>query len=504
MSTLNFDATKVAPHNPVDAIEDQPRDTSRVWSVHQNRIFDFVEHGQGNAIVEAVAGSGKTTTGVEAVKRVRGSHIFLAFNKSIATELAARGVNARTFHSLTYSPVMKFKGQRNVEGNKLRKLCDAIMTGDQRQLYGAFASRLVGLARQLGVGCLIPDTEQVWIDIVTHHDIEPDSELADLATGIDWARKLLDASNASPLVDFDDMLYIAVKEGLSLQKYDFVFVDEAQDTNAIQRALLRKIMHQHTRIIAVGDPAQAIYGFRGADSDSLNLIATEFNAVRLPLSISYRCPVAVVNYAREWVSHIESAPNAPQGEVKHLGTQWKTDVFQADDLVVCRTTKPIIALAFKLLRARVPVRIMGKEIGQGLKNLINKMNARSVAELESKLQAYCDKEVEKAVAKMEDAKAEAIMDKVDAILCIMEDASTIYDLMQIIDRLFAEGVNQVVLSTIHKAKGLEAKRVFWLNSSQCPAPWAKQGWQQGQELNLCYVAVTRAMQTLITIEDPKE
>lgn len=505
MAKLDFNASNHPV--PKDDIEDQPRDTARVWSDKQVTIFDFVEHGTGNAIVEAVAGSGKTTTIVEALKRVRGSSLFLAFNKSIQVELQARGVNARTFHSLTYSAVMRARKQNNVEQNKLRKLTDQIMNGDQRQLYGSFAQRLVGLARQQGMGFLIPDIDQSWMDIVVHHDLEPESEFADLGTGIELARKLLDASNASPLVDFDDMLFFAVKDGLQLQKFDFVFVDEAQDTNAIQRALLRKVMHAGTRIVAVGDPAQAIYGFRGADSDSLDLIAREFNCVRLPLSISYRCPQSVVNYARQWVQHIEPAPNAPMGTVQHLGLEWKPEIFQPNDLVVCRTTKPVISLAYRLLKKRVPVRIMGKEIGQGLKNLINKMRAMDLHQLEKKLVEWGVREVEKATAKMEDAKAEAVQDKVDAICCLidgLDEGSTIFDLMTTIDKLFSEGVNQTVLSTIHKAKGLEANRVFWLNSDDCPPRWVRGAWQLKQEENLCYVAVTRAKVELYTIQVPKE
>jgi len=510
MATLNFNASNVKPFGagaPV-AIEDQARDTTRSWSDKQVAIFEFTEHGVGNAIIEAVAGSGKTTTIVEALKRVRGSSLFLAFNKSIATELGKRGVNARTFHSLTYSAVLRHVGARDVDQNKLRKLCDQYMTGEDREFYGSFACRLVGLARQVGIGCLVPSTEQAWMDICIQHDLEPESEFADLGRGIELAQKLLDASNASDTVDFDDLLYLAVKEGLTLPKFDFVFVDEAQDTNAIQRALLRKVMHKDSRMIAVGDPAQAIYGFRGADSQSLNLIASEFNCIRLPLSISYRCAQAVVSHARNWVTHIEAAPGAPEGEVLNLNYSWDSKTFAPNDMVVCRTTAPIIGLAFKLLRAQVPVRVMGKEIGQGLKNLINKMNAGNIEHLQAKLEAWRDREVEKLVAKREETKAEAIADKVACILCLIdalaESERTVFNLMQTIDKMFADGVNQVVLSTIHKAKGLEADRVFWLNSSKCPSPWARQEWQQEQERNLCYVATTRAKTTLVLIEEAEE
>lgn len=105
---------------------------SKTWSPLQTAIFNLIEDPNGgNAIIEAVAGSGKTTTIVEGVKRARGTTIFLAFNKSIAEELKSRGVNARTFHSLTYGPVTQHKGVRTVEIDKLRRLCDAKLKGEE-------------------------------------------------------------------------------------------------------------------------------------------------------------------------------------------------------------------------------------------------------------------------------------------------------------------------------------------------------------------------------------
>lgn len=482
---------------------------SKSWSKYQKAIFHFVEKENGNAVVEAVAGSGKTTTGVECFNRLpkTAAAIFLAFNKSIAEELKTRGVNARTFHSLTYSAVTRFKNTRNVEANKLRIIIDHKLSGDEQVIYGTFITRLVGLGRQAGIGCLVPDVQHEWLELVNHHDLELEHDAADLGRALELASQLLTWSNEDARVDFDDLLYLAVKEGLSLPKFDFVMVDEAQDTNAIQRAILRKIMNKGARIIAVGDPAQAIYGFRGADSNSLNMIAEEFNCKRMPLTVSYRCPTKVVEFAHKWVSHIEAAEGAPEGEVVSLGDKFPLTTFAQGDLIICRTTKPLVAMCYKFLRNKISARIMGKEIGQGLKSVVNKLNARGIENLITKLNAWTDREVEKAVAKKQDAKVEAIQDKADALLCLIdglpETNRTVPALLQLIDDMFSDAAAAVTLATIHKAKGLEADRVFWLNSSQCPAKWAKQEWQQQQERNLCYVAATRAKQTLVLIEEQK-
>ena len=482
--------------------------TAKNWSKYQKAIFKFIENlDAGNAVVEAVAGSGKSTTIVEGMNRIPKdkSSIFLAFNKAIAEELKARGVNARTFHSLTYSAVTKARNTRNIEPNKLRMVIEENCSSNDAFIYSSFVSRLVGLGRQAGIGCLIPDTDQAWLDLIIYHDLELDNENGDMGRAIELCGQILTLSNADKRVDFNDLLYLAVKDGLTLSKFDYVFVDEAQDTNAIQRAILRKIIHKGSRIIAVGDPAQAIYGFRGADSNSLNLIAEEFDCKRLPLTVSYRCPTSVVQYAQKWVSHIESSPKAIEGEVVQLGTEWTVKNFQEGDLIVCRTSKPLVALAYKFLRARIPAKIMGKEIGQGLKSLISKLNARGIDNLIIKLEAWTTRESEKAIAKKQDSKVESIQDKSDAILCLIdgmaETERTIPALVLIIDNLFSDAKGSITLATIHKAKGLEAPRVFWLNSSKCPAKWAKTEWQQQQENNLCYVAVTRAKESLFLIEE---
>lgn len=489
-------------------------------SPYQARIFRFAEatpailaaefDGKVNAIVESVAGSGKSTTLEGTVKHLPAgrSHIVLAFNKSIAEEMKRRGINGRTFHSLTFSAVLRHKRQANVTENKLAQLCDANMTGDEVKMYGAFARRLVGLARNAGIGCLELDTLENWQQLVEYHDLELDSEHAKIERALELARKLLEWSNASPLVDFDDMLYIAVRDGLMLPKFDFVLVDEAQDTNAIQRAILRKIMHAGSRLIAVGDPAQAIYGFRGADSNSMQLIADEFDCVKLPLTVSYRCPQSVVRYAQGWVSHIEAAPNAPEGKVTSLGQSWNNSAFESGDLVVCRTTKPLVTMAYSLIKARVPARIMGREIGKSLVTLVNKMNAKGLDRLVEKLQAYTSREVEKALAKRQETKAEQIQDKTEALLVIIdslpETERTVPALVAAIEGLFADVRAAVTLATIHKAKGLEADRVFWLNRSQCPSMRARQEWQMQQERNLCYVATTRAKVELVLIEEKQD
>jgi DNA helicase-2/ATP-dependent DNA helicase PcrA len=522
MSDLNFDATKVVPATEADndaATTATRYDVSnvlaavlasRTWSTYQQAIFHFVATGNGNAIVEAVAGSGKSTTIVEAMKLAGGQAIFLAFNKAIADELKRKGVNGKTFHAMVYGPVVRAAKQDSVTMDKVRLVSRDLFSFNRSKLYGAFAARMVGLARGMGIGIdgMLEDTEENWIALANHHDLEPDSDGADFGEAIDAARELFDACMADARVDFDDMLYLAVKDNINLPKFDFVFVDEAQDTNPIQRAIIRKIIAPGGRMVAVGDPAQAIYGFRGADSDALSTLGREFKCITLPLSITYRCPTLVVDYAKQWVSHIEARPGAPEGVVKDLGNDWSPLDFLPNDLVVCRKSAPLIQAAFRFIKAGVPVQVLGRDIGQGLKALIKKMSVRpgprEIAQLESKLKAWRDREVKKHLAEDDEAKAESVRDRADVILFMMdnlaEDKQTIEALNDGIDWLFEDKGRAVIFCTGHKSKGLEAQRVFWLGRSECPAKWARKEWQRQQERNLCYVITTRAMRELYLME----
>jgi len=476
------------------------------WSINQEAVFDFVSNGTGNAIVKAVAGSGKTTTIVEAIKRVRGVSIFLAFNKSIAEELKARGVNARTFHSLTYSPVLQNVGVRTVEANKTDTMMDYCMSVQDRRVYGSFVRKLVSLAKQAGIDAILPNDWSEYRALVDHHGLSIDTDDADIDRGIELAREVLEISNTSACVDFDDMLYLAVRNGITLSKYDWVFVDEAQDTNAIQRALLRKILKPDARIVAVGDPAQAIYGFRGSDSNSMNLIRDEFNCIELPLTVSYRCPQNIVKHAHKWVDYIEAFEGAAEGTVNHKGKDWTVNDFQPNDLIVCRNVKPMITIAYRMLKSRShKPYFLGKDIGQGLKSLVGRMRAKGIDHLLKKIDAWFHREYEKAIAAKKEAHAAAIEDKYETMLALCsgldENNRTIPALLGVIDDIFDVKRDAVMLATVHKAKGLEAERVWWLNSSKMPSPYAKKDWQLQQESNLCYVATTRAKQELNLIEE---
>lgn len=484
-------------------------------SVHQQRVFDFITDGKGSAIIEAVAGAGKTTTILQALRLIPAtkSVIFLAFNRSIAEELKSKvpsHATAATFHSKGMGAWLKFAGKNvKVDASKVRQILRNTLGEEELEMYGSFAAKLVGLAKGAGLGFLVPDTEEQWYELVDHYGMELDTEGAEVARGVSIARRALARSVevANVTIDYDDMLYMPLIKNLRFWQHDWVFVDEAQDTNAVQRALLKRMLKPTGRLVAVGDPHQAIYGFRGADSSAMKRMAQAFNCCTLPLTVSYRCPRAVVAAAQEYVTHIEAHPAAPEGTVQQLG-EYGAELFSSKDAILCRNVAPLVDTAYSLMTKGVGCRVLGREIGQGLTNLIGKMKARDIETLETRLASYCEREMAKYLSKDQEQQAQAVEDKVGCITMFInrlpENDRTIGRLRGEIEKLFTDnGAGLLTLSTVHKSKGLEWDTVYLLEKDEyMPSKYARQKWQQEQEINLIYVAFTRAKNRLFFINRP--
>jgi hypothetical protein len=406
-----------------------------------------------------------------------------------------------------------------VEADKTRKILRARLdeNAEAREtfsLYSAFATKLVGLAKGEGIGCLIPDIEGEWYGLVDHHGLYLDSQEASIEQGVALARKLLGWSNEAARtgwLDFDDQLYLVVMWKLRLWRNDVVIVDESQDTNAVQRAMLHLALKDGGRLYAVGDEKQAIYGFRGASADAMALIAQEFRTNELPLTVSYRCARAIVERAQIWVPYIEPAETAPQGSVlDDLPLMEALGLLGPEDAILCRQTAPLVSVAYGMIARGRPCRILGREIGEGLVNLIEQQHAKGLDRLVDKLENWREREIAKFIARGEEGRAEAVADRVNCVLVIAEalpeTERTVPALVRKIQSMFVDpkrGEKQTVLTlaTAHKAKGKEWPKVAILRPELMPSKAARQDWQISQETNLQYVAATRAKDTLIYCAD---
>lgn len=487
-----------------------------VPSPQQSAVYDWIKTGHGSALVEAVAGSGKTTTLLEALSLMQGNIFFGAYNKAIAEEIAARagnrpGLFVKTMHAAGFGAWRKVAPKVTVDANK----CRAIFRDTQPVALASFESpvlKLVGLAKNAALGINGPDEvweHQAWLDMIDHFDVDTmdnDDKVIELAREI----LRISGENDTRIVDFDDMIYAPLIHNARFYTYDWVLIDEAQDTNESRRALAMRMLKPTGRLIAVGDPHQAIYGFTGSDANSMDLIGKEVNAINLPLTVSYRCPKAVVTYAKNWVSHIEAAESAPEGLVDALEEPALVTTVKPGDAVLCRYNAPLIDQAYKLIAAGIPAKVEGREIGQGLKKLAGKWKVKTYDMLLTRLEAYEEREVAKFMAKEQKTRAMAVQDRVRCLTVLIDRAkadnptpdNVVDTLTVIIDNIFGDevGANAVVLTSIHKSKGREWNHVFWLQSGTNFK--ATKQWQLEQEDNLCYVAATRAKQTLTLIQLP--
>jgi DNA helicase-2/ATP-dependent DNA helicase PcrA len=460
---------------------------ARSWSPAQEAVFAAVANPGGHLVIEALAGTGKTTTIVEALTHTHelSSALMCAFNKSIATELAGRvptGVEVSTLHSFGLRAVTRALGRREIDngyvGTWLRQRV-SLERGERvavGKLVSAAKATLAWMPSELDA---LADT--FGIDLEPHRR-KPLLQIA--------AQVLEHCRTQEAVIDFDDMIWLPIVRDLEVDAYDWVFVDETQDLNPAQLALVRKAGAEG-RIVAVGDRRQAIYGFRGADKQAIPRMIAELSAQVLPLNITYRCPRSVVTEAQRLVPALEAAPNAPEGIVRAATYEELRARAEPGDFVISRLNAPLISLCFKWLAAGRRAAIKGRDVGAGLLSWIRGTHASSVRELLGELASWQHREVERLQELERDLTP--VTDRAECIRALCEGAATVRDVEQRIERLFVEapGEGAITLTSTHRAKGLEADRVWMLADT-----YRDKGIE---ELNLQYVAITRSKRELIYV-----
>lgn len=465
-----------------------------------------------NLVVRARAGTGKTTTIIEAITFAPEQSILLcAFNKKIADELSARLTNpyaeAKTLHGVGFALVRRYWSQVRVDGERGYRLARAAAGGaaapdDMVGLIGKLASKGKGM---------LPTNSAALAEIAYDFDLVPDDEWArdgwDVARVAECAWKAMQlAAERDGTIDFDDMVYLPVVNRWARPQYDLVVVDEAQDMNAAQLKLAMGVAAG--RIAVVGDDRQAIYAFRGADSGALDRLKTALGALELGLTQTYRCGQTIVALARELVPDFTAAPANMPGTV--IGTRaspliaFETlgELVKPGDFVLSRKNAPLAKACLAILRKGKRAKVEGRDVGAGIKALVRKVGGKSIPDFAKRLTAWELKAVKRARAMAKtperaEAKAEEIADQAETLRALAEGTTGIKELFARIDDLFADDVNGalVVCSSVHRAKGREADRVFVLAETLYP------GGRKGiEEQNIEYVAITRAKQQLTWIK----
>lgn len=546
------------------------------FTSEQKRIFQFVEKENQHGIVDAVAGSGKTTTIMECARFVddKSSILFCAFNNSIANEIKAKfnklGLNevtVKTIHALGRQILQDHNNSGepiNLEENKYRNLLKSeelqenlrpfyekilqingfeIDDLDDREKFAAsnlinsMNSKLLDINQKYRA-TLTKDDITEFTSLVTHFgifnelDIKKENFNIEIQQYFACHKALIEAGNdlskRTMIIDYTDMLYLPyIWNQQPIKKFQFLFIDECQDLSKSQFAIAAKFGKKDGRILAVGDPRQSIYGFTGADIDSFERVKQMTKAVELPLTTCFRCPQDVIAIAKTIREDITGNKDE-KGIVNSILFNDVIELAKPGDLIISRLKAPIVILVFSFIDKNIKVSIHEDEVKEIINEIKNIFKQNELNMLVSTLPNGFDHLRNQVINRWNwiiQKNSDRIIDSMERKLFIenekkylekkmdflhkkyeqwKNDCDTINEILKRIKDFISATHNAIKLSTIHRAKGLENKRVFIVNYDELPYFRLQQkDWERTQEVNLKYVAVTRSLSELYLIENKK-
>lgn len=480
-----------------------------------------------NAALNKFKPSGRETDEqLEIIRQVSGekpSRIgIMAFNRSIAEELKERvpsTVDSRTFHSFGYSILCKngFKFRASEHNNVIAardilgfKKNDRVPK-EQYTLIQNVDRVVSGLKSAL----LEPSVETVSA-FCEQRTIEVGSAV--LRTMVNVVSEVMDVSRNIrkgnfQFISIDDLIWLPVVLNLEIDRFDLLLCDESQDLDPAQQEL---VMRSGDRLVFIGDYRQAIYGFRGADVNAISNIQNRLKETKrglsvLPLQISFRLPKSGVENVNDIAPNLRALDSAIEGEISHcqmseMVEQTTKHKISNGDLVVSRINGNLFKVAYRLLKQKIPVRVQGREFGEQIISIVMDgcQDDSPIEQVVQNLKVYDQRESQRLEAKMFAEKLlDAHNEKMNCLFSLCEGHKTALELVNTIKSLFSSELKRhecVLLSTIHRAKGLEADKVWFLEPNLVPHPMASEK-DLPQETNLKFVAETRHKKVLIYVQD---
>lgn len=498
---------------------------SYVLSNYQLAILDFIRNGQGNLVVEASAGSGKTYTLMKCVEEIPGDKRILlsAFNRDIATVLKRKAkdlvnVNVSTLHGLGLQMLQrnfpneelildefKYKSYLNTNIKSLSSINTFNLSKRDFARYMNNIEAFINFGR-----CYLCETVNDLEFIEYRYDISCIADEKEVALDI-----LEYGKHNLTQIDYTDMIWlpnVLFCKPIGMQ-YDWIILDEAQDLSVCQREIVLKCRKINTRMLFFGDSEQSLYSFASSDPESFKRLKELPNTTSLPLSISYRCAKNIVDFAKKIVPTIEENNDGRAGEVKY---DVQLDEIQDGDMVLCRNNAPLMQVYVDFIKQGKKCFIRGKDIGLNLKNMVKRtgINALNKSLQEDgvfvRLYDTLFDMINEVMCKYNVTYADAVdsaaisnrLDMIKALEILSDDINTADELVEKINNIFSDRKKGgISLSTIHKAKGLESDNVFIVCRHLMPSSRAKKDWEIRQEYNLMYVAYTRAKNVLGFVDD---
>jgi len=490
--------------------------------IGEGEYYGFTLDGDGRFLLGDFTVTHNTTTILEAAKRLPEGQggIFLAFNKSIATEiknrLSASGIpphrmEARTIHSIGLEMLRNHFGQvkAKIEDKKYTDIAKAMFPGETSTAVKNTWVKLVDLCRASTLETIDRDT---ILDLADHFgldDVFPGNAEYFAAAVSSILNSGVNQAQNTGVIDYGDMIYLPVAWNLyAASELDWIMVDECQDLTKCQaQFVLECLCGDNTRVIAVGDPRQAIYGFAGADADSYPNLRQVLNAQEFPLSTCFRCPKSHIELAAKIVPQIEAKEAAVEGTIRDIAPATLYELIKPNDFILSRKTAPLITVFFALITQKIPAVVRGRDLGKSMVSSIKKIGKDcSFENLGDATRKHFADRIAKLDPEENQQKIQNLEDQRETILALYEHSQSrdIESFCVEVEAIFSDEENRgkVILCTVHRAKGLEAERVFVIRPEDLPLTWRKQKpWQYEQEQNLRYVALTRSKSELYFVKE---
>jgi len=500
------------------------------YSERQKELFKVFNTTNSNILVNAGPGSGKSFTMLKLAEQVPAykKSIFLAFNKSIADENARKlpnHINSSTLHSLGFKILFKLVSGARFMVNEIKtfiiirkklKLTDPTKFRNEK-VKNKYLFSLCDLYNLYRVNLISYDKEKEEFlkeieDLAATYDFEIQvNTLEDFYNLVsimqEEDKKILNGQEN--MIDFTDMLWLlSYFPSSEFPKYDIVFLDECQDVNPLQKSLFDKIRKKNGRFVAVGDKRQLVYAFQGSNYQSFKELENTPNTIQLPLDISYRCSKNVISASN--LIFPDLLMNAFEDNVEGQVRTGTVEEVDKGDFVLCRNNKPLIEMFIELLKIGKSAVIYGKDYGESLSRLMEEVEGFS----DSKVEEYFNTKLKETKEMLEAKKIPnpsahpqyvSLMEKVIILDILYKEFLSYKRVQSLVKELFKEDIdmsNSITLMTVHKSKGLEADRVFFLQPSLIPSQYAVSSNMLYSEKCLYYVAITRAKKELIYLKEP--
>jgi superfamily I DNA/RNA helicase len=489
------------------------------FSNEQKEIFDYAEHGILNIMVQAVAGAGKTTTLVECANRMdKGKSILmLAHNKSTRDTLKKKvdgkqNIHVYTLHGLAWRMFTEHFGfEPEINDDKYRLYINKNIENLAGYNYNSL-SRPKKLIYKYNVFDLI--------DKSRHNLKQSEKEITKLAQrkyGISliadeckFASEILKwGASTTDVVDFQDLLWFPSQFGYFTKKYtaDIIMLDEAQDASLAQQDIISRCFKRNTRMFCFGDKSQTVNSWCGSDTEAFEHLkdATVFRreAEEFPLTTNYRCGYKIIEYAKRYTeNNIHAMDGAEPGVVNFMASI--RDI-KDGDMVLCRNTAPLMEFYRRAIAEGKKAYFRGEEFGKNLKRIVDCSYGSTIKEIIFSMKARLISTWDMLTENLELDKKEtmlnpaviSLLDSIKTMENLPKTVETRLDMEKFVNDIFSEeGKEGIELSTIHKAKGLEADNVFIICPSLIPSKLAEMDWEKEEEKHLQYVMCTRPKHSL--------